>query len=244
MISLIQPNWPAPKTIKAYSTTRSGGVSSGAYSSLNLGDHVNDLPDNVLKNRALLREYAQLPQEPAWLEQVHSTDVVTLNGQPLTNNRADAAYSTMTNQICTVMTADCLPVLFCSVAGDEVAAAHAGWRGLCDGVLEKTVKHFVTPTHHIMAWLGPAIGPEQFEVGDDVRQAFLQHDSNADSAFKAYKSGKYLADIYQLARQRLTALGITQIYGGDFCTFTDSEQFFSYRRDRITGRMASLIWIE
>lgn len=244
MISLIQPNWPAPKNIKAYSTTRSGGVSSGAYSSLNLGDHVNDLPDNVLKNRALLRQHTQLPQEPVWLAQVHSTDVVTLNGQPLANNRADAAYSTMTSQICTVMTADCLPVLFCSVAGDEVAAAHAGWRGLCDGVLEETVKHFVTPTHHIMAWLGPAIGPAQFEVGDDVRQAFLQHDSNADSAFKPYKPGKYLADIYQLARQRLTALSITQIYGGDFCTFTESEQFFSYRRDKVTGRMASLIWIE
>lgn len=244
MMTLIKPNWPAPRNIKAYSTTRSGGVSSGAYCSLNLGNHVNDLPENVLKNRALLKQHAQLPQEPAWLEQIHSIDVVTLEGQPLENNRADAAYSKMANQVCTVMTADCLPVLFCSLEGDEVAAAHAGWRGLCDGVLEETVKHFTTPTSHIMAWLGPAIGPEQFEVGDDVRDAFLQHDSAADNAFNPYKPGKYLANIYQLARQRLHALGITQIYGGDYCTFTDSERFFSYRRDKITGRMASLIWIE
>ena len=243
-MSLITPNWPAPKNIKAYSTTRLGGVSSGAYSSLNLGNHVNDLPENMLQNRMLLKQFAQLPQEPAWLEQVHSIDVVTLDGQPLVNNRADAAYSKKANQICTVMTADCLPVLFCTTTGDEVAAAHAGWRGLCDGILAATVQHFSQPTHQILAWLGPAIGPQQFEVGDDVRQAFLKQNPLADEAFKPYKTGKYLADIYQLARQRLHALGITQIYGGDRCTFSEAEHFFSYRRDNVTGRMASLIWIE
>lgn len=243
MISLLTPDWPAPKNVRAYSTTRSGGVSSGAYSCFNLGDHVDDSPENVLENRRILTECAKLPQEPSWLQQVHGIDVVTLNGADLANNSADAAYSHTANQVCTIMTADCLPVLFCSLDGKEVAAAHAGWRGLCDDVLENTLSHFKTSTTQVIAWLGPAIGPQRFEVGAEVRQAFITKDINAAQAFVPYGNGKYLADIYQLARLRLSAQGVTHIYGGDFCTVTDETRFFSYRRDGKTGRMASLIWI-
>jgi YfiH family protein len=246
MISLIEPQWPIPKNVKAFSTTRLGGVSSGRYDSLNLGDHVDDLPQNVSQNRRLLKDAGRLPQEPVWLQQVHGTEVIDLNGQPIENRRFDAAYSRTEQQICTVMTADCLPVLFCSQQGDEVAAAHAGWRGLCDGILENTVCYFQAKREHILVWLGPAIGPTRFEVGEEVRQAFVAKDIQASSAFLPQNNDKYLADIYLLARLRLTSIGIKpeNIYGGHFCTVTESERFFSYRRDKQTGRMASLIWLE
>lgn len=242
MNKLILPDWPAPARVKACSTTRHGGISEFPYDSLNLGTHVGDAAASVAANRQYLVEQAELPQMPVWLEQVHGTRVLHLDGKTVSDVQADAVYSRVAGQVCAVMTADCLPVLFCSSAGDEVAAAHAGWRGLCAGVLEQTLAQFNAGPRSIMAWLGPAIGPQQFEVGEDVKQAFIQIDAQSAAAFTPSGS-KYLADIYLLARLRLQAAGIHAIYGGDHCTVTEKQHFFSYRRDGITGRMASLIWL-
>ncbi|MDX7993018.1 purine nucleoside phosphorylase YfiH [Xenorhabdus littoralis] len=241
MTSLIFPDWPQPENVGACSTTRMGGVSLPPYDSLNLGNHVGDTPECVARNRKLLVEYARLLQQPTWLEQVHGTRVITLNGQSLENNQADAVYTNIPGQVCAVMTADCLPVLFCNVAGDEIAAAHAGWRGLCEGVLENTVSHFTAKPEMIRAWLGPAIGPEKFEVGNEVREAFIAVNSDLDQAFTPY-GDKFLANIYLLARLKLQSVGITDIFGGTACTATEEKNFFSYRRDGNTGRMATLIW--
>ncbi|WP_145562955.1 purine nucleoside phosphorylase YfiH [Yersinia aldovae] len=242
MNTLILPNWPMPATVKACSTTRYGGISEFPYDSLNLGTHVGDIATRVVVNRQSLVEQAGLPQMPVWLEQVHGTRVLHLSGQAISDVQADAVYSRVAGQVCAVMTADCLPVLFCSLAGDEVAAAHAGWRGLCAGVLEQTLAQFSARPSSIIAWLGPAIGPQQFEVGEEVKQAFIQIDAQSTAAFTPSGS-KYLADIYLLARLRLQAAGIHAIYGGDRCTVSEKQQFFSYRRDGMTGRMASLVWL-
>lgn len=242
MTKLIIPDWPLPPGVAACSSTRIGGVSTGPYASLNLGAHCGDNADDVEENRRRLFAAAQMPSRPVWLEQVHGNAVLRLTGEPYASKRADASWSDTPGTVCAVMTADCLPVLFCNQAGSEVAAAHAGWRGLCDGVLEATLASFNDRPENIMAWLGPAIGPQAFEVGDDVRDAFIAKDSQAASAFRPVGE-KYFADIYQLARQRLTTAGVTKIYGGDRCTFTEKDDFFSYRRDRITGRMASFIWL-
>ncbi|NBD00456.1 polyphenol oxidase [Atlantibacter hermannii] len=242
MTKLIIPDWPLPPGVAACSSTRIGGVSAGPYASLNLGAHCGDNADDVEENRSRLFAAAQMPSRPVWLEQVHGNAVLRLIGEPYSAKRADASWSDTPGTVCAVMTADCLPVLFCNQAGSEVAAAHAGWRGLCDGVLEATLASFNDRPENIMAWLGPAIGPQAFEVGDDVRDAFIAKDGQAASAFRP-AGEKYFADIYQLARQRLTAAGVTKIYGGDRCTFTEQDEFFSYRRDRITGRMASFIWL-
>ncbi|AJI96305.1 hypothetical protein BD65_2737 [Yersinia ruckeri] len=242
MQSLILPQWPQPERVKSCSTTREGGISSPPYHSLNLGTHVGDVVADVAKNRQQLMLLANLPQAPLWLEQVHGTRVVRLTGEPVVDLQADAVYSNVRGQVCAVMTADCLPVLFCSLAGDEVAAAHAGWRGLCAGVLEQTLAAFSAKPASIIAWLGPAIGPRQFEVGAEVKQAFVSADSQAALAFTPF-GDKYLADIYLLARQRLQAAGIHGVFGGDLCTVSDEQRFFSYRREGITGRLASLIWL-
>lgn len=242
MNKLILPDWPAPASVKACSTTRHGGISEFPYDSLNLGTHVGDIAATVITNRQRLVEQGQLPQMPVWLEQVHGTRVLHLDGSAISDVQADAVYSRVTGQVCAVMTADCLSVLFCSLAGDEVAAAHAGWRGLCAGVLEQTMAQFNAAPSSIIAWLGPAIGPQQFEVGEEVKQAFIDIDTQAAAAFIPAGT-KYLADIYLLARQRLQAVGIHAIYGGDHCTVSEKQQFFSYRRDGITGRMASLVWL-
>ncbi|CNK37844.1 purine nucleoside phosphorylase YfiH [Yersinia enterocolitica] len=242
MNKLILPDWPMPATVKACSTTRHGGISEFPYDSLNLGTHVGDIAASVVANRQSLVGQAGLPQMPVWLEQVHGTRVLHLDGKTISDVQADAVYSHVAGQVCAVMTADCLPVLFCSSAGDEVAAAHAGWRGLCAGVLEQTLAQFNAGSSSIIAWLGPAIGPQQFEVGEEVKQAFIQIDAQFAIAFTPSGS-KYLADIYLLARLRLQAAGIHAIYGGDRCTVTEKQHFFSYRRDGITGRMASLIWL-
>ncbi|WP_145518423.1 purine nucleoside phosphorylase YfiH [Yersinia bercovieri] len=242
MSKLILPDWPIPAGVKACSTTRHGGISVSPYDSLNLGTHVGDITASVVANRQRLVEQAGLPQIPIWLDQVHGTRVLHLEGKAISDVRADAVYSRVAGQVCAVMTADCLPVLFCSLAGDEVAAAHAGWRGLCAGVLEQTLAQFKAAPSSIMAWLGPAIGPQQFEVGEDVKQAFSALDVQSTTAFIPSGS-KYLADIYLLARLRLQAAGIHAIYGGDRCTVSEKQQFFSYRRDGITGRMASLVWL-
>ncbi|MEQ4778738.1 purine nucleoside phosphorylase YfiH [Providencia huaxiensis] len=242
MNTLIFPDWPQPNNIASCSTTRAGGVSLPPFDSLNLGDHVGDIPNAVSENRQRLEKLAQLPQQPVWLEQVHGTDVLDLVGKKVHNRQADAVYSNQVGQVCAIMTADCLPVLLTNQAGTEVAAAHAGWRGLCHGVLENTVAQFISPANEIIAWLGPAIGAEKFEVGQEVKAAFVNQSSDLASAFIPYND-KYLADIYLLARKKLQAIGVTKVYGGDFCTVTDKNRFFSYRREGKTGRMASLIWI-
>ncbi|MDX1553964.1 MAG: peptidoglycan editing factor PgeF [Marinobacter sp.] len=241
-LPLIVPDWPAPSWVQAACTTRGGGVSKPPWQSLNLGTHVDDNPEDVAKNRVLLRQWAGPDARSfGWLKQVHGTSVAVLP-QP-GEVTADASVTNQPGVVCVVMTADCLPVLFCDPSG-QVAAAHAGWRGLCDGVLERTVEHLGNPAG-VLAWLGPAIGPDQFEVGAEVREAFLLHDPQAAVAFvpSPRHSGRYLADLYELARQRLAAAGVLQVYGGGFCTVADRERFFSYRRDGQTGRMASLIYI-
>ena len=244
-MNAIYPNWQAPKNIKALTTVRSGGVSLPPFDSFNLGDHVCDDPKAVQQNRSLLVDKFDLPHQPLFLTQTHSTKAIEL---PFTgsNVEADAVYTQQANQVCLVMTADCLPVLFFNKEGTEVAAAHAGWRGLCDGILEETVAKFKCPTSDIIAWLGPAIGPTAFQVGEEIIEQFCAFDSNAKLAFipDLTTRGKFLGNLYQLATQRLNKLGITEISGGGHCTYTEQDKFFSYRRDKKTGRMASLIWIE
>jgi YfiH family protein len=240
----IVPDWSAPANVRALQTTRTGGVSEGSYASLNLGDHVGDDAVAVARNRAILR--AALPFEPLWLRQVHGNIVADAKrsvGVP----DADAAVARQPDAVCAVMTADCLPLLLCDESGAVVGAAHAGWRGLAGGVIEAAVAAMAVAPATLMVWLGPAIGPQAFEVGEEVRQAFLAHDPAAHKAFVPHPSPtgqKWLADIYLLARQRLGLLGVTRVYGGGLCTFSDADRFFSYRRDGATGRMASLIWLD
>lgn len=240
----IRPTWPAPAHVLAFASDRqlSLGHSEGPYQGLNLGSHVGDAAERVLKNRETLALAGHLPQPPYYLQQVHGTRVVDLDDNRQLDLVADAAFTTRPNTVCAVMTADCLPVLFCDLAGTQVAAAHAGWRGLCDGVLEQVMAKFRSPSE-VMCWLGPAIGPAAFEVGDEVRQAFVAQQAEAEQAFRPTSSGKYLADLYLLARLRLARLGVHAVYGGDYCTYSDSTRFYSYRRDGQTGRQVSLIWL-
>ncbi|GAA6135871.1 peptidoglycan editing factor PgeF [Oceaniserpentilla sp. 4NH20-0058] len=238
--SWFTPDWPAPRNVKALSTTRMQGVSVAPYDSNNLGAHVGDDEHSVKQNRLNLR--SKLPSEPLWLNQVHGVDLVDASEYQGVCD-ADGAFAHNPNQVCTVMTADCLPVLFCNAQGTQVAAAHAGWRGLLDGILEQTVARFEQASS-VMAWLGPAIGPTAFEVGEEVKQGFCDKQPEAQVYFKpTHRDGKWLADLYGLARFRLSLVGVTQIYGGEFCTFTEPQRFFSYRRDGVTGRMASCIWL-
>ena len=237
----ITPDWPAPENIKAFTSTRKAGVSEGAFASFNLALHVEDNPQQVKQNRQLLFEALNLPSEPVWLEQVHGVQVINADHADNTP-QADAAFSTEKNKVCVVMIADCLPVLICNRQGTKVAAAHAGWRGLQAGVIEASIESLQENRQDILVWLGPAIGPDTFEVGDDVRQKFITEIPETVSAFTVSKPGHWLANIYELAKIRLQNMGIDQIYGGDFCTYTDQQHFYSYRRDGVTGRMASLIW--
>ena len=251
--SVLIPNWLVkPAAVHALVTTREGGISKTPYHSLNLGDHVGDGAKQVLANRAILNTH--IPQEPIWLEQVHGTHVSTpqsrraIKGAPI---KADAAVSDIPNEVLTILTADCLPVLLASDDGKVIGAAHAGWRGLCNGVLENTVTAMLALSPHlsvanISVWLGPAIGPQAFEVGTDVLDAFTQSGKALpDQAFIALEGspGKYFANLYLLAKSRLNEMGIVQIEGGEFCTFTDQSHFFSFRRDGQTGRIASCIWM-
>lgn len=242
MSVLITPLWPAPNNVVAFNTTRKGGVSAQPYDALNLGTHVGDDGTVVAENRRRLKDIIAAPTEPFWLEQVHGTRVLRLDeNNDRADNQADASYTNIAGQVCAVMTADCLPVLFCNRQGTEVAAAHAGWRGLCDGVLEQTLACFDSSPEDILAWFGPAIGPTAFEVGGEVRAKFIEQDADAEQAFTEHGE-KYLADIYQLARLRLRHAGVQTISGGDLCTVSDKSRFFSYRREPVTGRMAALIW--
>lgn len=240
MAERLSPDWPAPANVRAVQTLRGGGCSPAPWDSLNLGDHVGDAPANVAANRAALR--ALLPAEPCWLTQVHGRVVVDA-AAAAAGAEADAAFSRQPGKVCVVMTADCLPVLLCDRAGTVVAAAHAGWRGLADGVLEATIAAMGAAPGELMAWLGPAIGPDNFEVGDEVRAAFVAQDPAAAAAFAPGRPGKWLADLYRLARRRLQAAGVAAVHGGGHCTVAERERFFSYRRDGATGRMATLIWL-
>lgn len=237
----IDAEWPAPTNVRAGTSTRVGGVSAGAWSSLNLGDHVGDDPAAVAANRARLATRLALPGEPAWLSQVHGVAVADA-GQPGRKAEADASIASANGVVCAILTADCLPVLLCNRAGSEVAAAHAGWRGLVGGVLTTTIAAMQTSAAELIAWLGPAIGPRAFEVGPEVRQAFVERDPAHADAFGP-SGNKYLADIYTAARRELSISGVGAVYGGDNCTVSEPERFFSYRRDGVSGRMASLIWL-
>ncbi|MCL4778498.1 MAG: peptidoglycan editing factor PgeF [Gammaproteobacteria bacterium] len=244
-MDLVAPDWPAPPRVHAVATTRGGGVSSGVYRSLNLGDHVGDDPDAVAENRRRLAAALGLASRPRWLRQVHGTavaDAATAASDP----EADAMIAAAAGTACVVLTADCLPVLFCDVAGSRVAAAHAGWRGLAGGVLEATVAALVASgvrAGDLLAWIGPAIGAAAYEVGDDVRSAFLANDPQAAAGFTANARGRWQLDLPGLARQRLAAAGVRQVHGGNLCTHADPQRFFSHRRDGYCGRQASLVWL-
>ena len=235
----LTPDWPAPASVRACVTTREGGVSEAPFDSLNLGDHVDDRPEAVAENRRRLTEHFSI--QPAWLQQVHGIAVV--HADPGIVATADASWTATPGIACAAMTADCLPALFCDRAGTRVAAAHAGWRGLAAGVLEATLDSLDVPADEVLVWLGPAIGPKAFEVGPEVREVFINQLPEAAEAFvPSNNAGKFMADIYLLARLRLAERGVTAVYGGGFCTVTD-PRFFSYRRASRTGRFASLVWL-
>lgn len=235
----LTPDWPAPASVRACVTTREGGVSEAPFDSLNLGDHVDDRPEAVAENRRRLTDHFSI--KPAWLQQVHGIAVALAD--PGLVATADASWTATPGIACAAMTADCLPALFCNRAGTRVAAAHAGWRGLAAGVLEATLDTLDVPAEDVLVWLGPAIGPKAFEVGPEVREIFINQLPEAAEAFlPSDNAGKFMADIYMLARLRLAERGVTAVYGGGFCTVTD-PRFFSYRRASRTGRFASLVWL-
>jgi polyphenol oxidase len=265
-LQVITPDWPAPPGVRSAFTLRTGGVSVAPYDSLNVGAGIGDFPEAIAENRRRVREKLGLPSEPVWLEQVHGTDVVELGSTSALSWTAatsagghgvaalgadsaapptgDASVARGAGYVCAIRVADCMPVLFAARDGSAVAAAHAGWRGLAGGVLEATVRRLGLPASQLIAWMGPAIGPAHFEVGDEVRGAFTATDLDAEPAFVANARGRWQCDLYALARHRLTAVGISGIYGGGWCTFAEAERFFSYRRSGQCGRMAALIWTE
>lgn len=244
---MIIPDWNAPKNVKAFAATRFDGCSTGAYQGLNLGMHVGDDALLVESNRTWLKQQSNMPTAPVWLNQTHSTDVVTVL-EPVANVLdADGAFTTAKGVVCSAMTADCLPVILTDTKGTQVAAVHAGWRGLAGGILENAVAKFsnLDSDNQIIAWLGPAIGKDAFEVGNDVLDAFVRFDPQAKLAFKAKSEpGKWLANMSQLATQRLMKVGVTSVTDSNLCTYADSDAFYSYRRDGITGRQATFIWLE
>ena len=264
--SLIVPDWPAPARVRAVSTQRTGGVSRGSYASLNLSTGVGDDTATVARNRRILAETLDLPTEPVWLKQVHGTMVLDLDGAelPAAVQRAeqsslrpsprvppsapppaaDGAVTSRLGQPCVVLTADCLPVLFCDTSGTRVAAAHAGWRGLAGGVLETAVRCMGVEPGQLLAWVGPGIGQEAYEVGGEVLEQFVASDPNAVGCFTANAGGRWHADLYGLACRRLRSAGVQMIYGGGWCTHSESKRFFSHRREAPCGRMATMIWLE
>jgi YfiH family protein len=243
MIDPVVPDWPAPARVRALVTTRAGGVSEGSYASLNLGLRCGDAPQAVAENRRRLAE--QLPSEPVWLRQVHGIAVADADAARSKREEpeADAAVARAPGTVCAVLVADCMPVLFTDGAGSVVAAAHAGWRGLAAGVLEATLDAMRVRPESVLAWLGPAIGPRVYEVGDEVRAAFLARDARAAQAFAPTRPGHWLLDLYLVARQRLAARGVERVYGGGFCTHTEAGRFFSFRRKAKSGRMAAAVWL-
>ena len=242
-VEWVEPEWPAPRRARVLSTLRPGGVSEGSYASLNLAAHVGDDAARVQQNRRRLHRAAGLPCEPLWLEQVHGCEVAEVDGRA-GMPRADAAFVAGPGRVCAVMTADCLPVVLVDHAGTRIAAAHAGWRGLASGVVEATIAALGGNPADLIAWLGPAIGQGAFEVGPEVRQAFIGRLPGAEMCFERNQQGRFQADLYALARIVLARAGIESVHGGGWCTATDAARFFSYRRDGVTGRMATLAWLE
>ncbi|WP_217518657.1 peptidoglycan editing factor PgeF [Vibrio metschnikovii] len=241
-MSVIIPNWPAPNNVKAFCSTRHGGFSLPPYDGLNVGMHVGDDPSIVAKNRDWLQQYCRMPSPPIWLNQTHSTRVIEVSQPSYKVLDADGIVTSTPRVVCSAMTADCLPILITNMQGTRVAAVHAGWRGLAGGIVEQALDKF---SDDVLIWIGPAIGPQAFEVGDEVRQAFCDYDSHAQRAFSATSNcGKWLADIAQLAQLRLAKIGIDQVVKSDLCTYQHDQQFYSYRRDGVTGRQACFIWIE
>ncbi len=243
---MIRPDWPAPERVRAVATTRAGGVSVGAFASLNLAEHVGDDPACVRENRARLRRDLALPAEPLWLRQVHGATVADASRDE-GGVAADAMIAGAPGQVCALLTADCLPVLFCDDRASHVAAAHAGWRGLAAGVLEATVAALLrrgVPPERLLVWIGPAISAAAYEVGAEVREQFLCGDPRAADAFSANPRGRWQLDLVGLARSRLAAAGIGRVFGGELCTYADPDRFFSHRRDGPCGRQATLIWLE
>jgi uncharacterized protein, YfiH family len=249
-LQLLEPVWPCPANVRAVISTRRGGVSQAPYASANLGDHVGDDPTAVARNRDFLAQQIGVQQWP-WLQQIHGVAVQRISGKLQQGVCADAVYTSQPGIACAVLTADCLPILLCDVTGTQVAAAHAGWRGLAAGVIQNTVTEFSSPPVELMAYLGPAIGPRHFEVGEDVYRAFAQlfEKAGADMEWResfrpSNRPGHFYANLYGLARCVLQQLGVQQVFGGDFCTYADAERFYSYRRDGVTGRMVSAIWLQ
>jgi YfiH family protein len=238
----ITPEWPAPANVHALTTLRTGGYSSGPYTGFNLATHTGDDAATVRCNRALLREHFSLPAEPIWLQQVHSNRIIAADPDKV-GNEADGSWTDRAGRVCVVMTADCLPVLICNQQGSKVAAAHAGWRGLHAGVVTNAIRKLESDPAELMVWLGPAIGPRAFEVGAEVFRALTDRNAENTSAFRRTGDQHWLCDLYQLARIELFNQGLTSVFGGNECTFTDEQRFYSYRRDGDTGRMASLIWL-
>jgi len=243
-IEIIQPSWSAPDSVRALCTTRIGGNSLIPYDSFNLATHVGDATDSVVLNRELLKQELNLPGEPCWLNQTHSIDVAMLDGSQGYAIDADAAVCQNANIIAVVMTADCLPILICNQQGDEVAAIHAGWRGLADGIIPAALKKMRTPPEHLMVWIGPAISQPRFEVGDEVRSEFINSNKKATHRFKQNRPGHWLCDLPGLAADQFRDLNLTAIHQSGLCSYDDDSHFYSYRRENITGRMASLIWIK
>ncbi len=243
MSGVIHPDWPAPAGVHAFTSTRQGpGFSALPFYKFNLGARCGDDPATVRQNRASLVKTYSLPSEPLWLHQVHGIEVAVDDGTRGSDPLADAAVTSLPGSVLAVLTADCLPVLFCNDQGTEVAAAHAGWRGLANGMLEQTVAAMQSKPEQLMAWLGPAAGASRYEIGEEVRQAFLAEDAGAEPAFTATRPGHYLIDMNAIARQRLHSVGVTRVFGGQHCTIGDIR-FYSHRREQRTGRMASLIWL-
>ena len=248
-VEWLTPDWPAPANVRALSTLRGGGVSSGRYASLNLGGHVGDAPEAVAENRSRLRAAARLPAEPVWLQQVHGVQIADLDARAAGTTvpgppSADGAVTRAAGRVCAILTADCLPVLIAADSGEAVAAAHAGWRGLAGGVIEAAVQALDVAPASLIVWLGPAIGPGHFEVGPEVRDQLIGTDPGAAAAFVPNSRGRFMADLPGLARLRLERLGITRIYGGAECTHEHAARYFSHRRDGQTGRQATLVWLE
>ncbi len=252
--TILTADWPAPENIHAFTTLRYGmGVSKLPFDQFNLGnrnDEQGDNPIDVEKNRELLMQAFSLPDHPHWLRQVHGIDVLRFDSAPNFTGDfnhdepvADAAVTSQKNIVLSILTADCLPALFCNRDGSEVAAAHAGWRGLANGMLENTVRTMNSEPENIMVWLGPAAGPAAYEIGVEVRDAFVQYDKHAEVAFVLTRENHWKVDLYELARMRLQSMGISKIYGGEHCTISEEDKFFSHRRDQQTGRMASIIWM-
>lgn len=241
----LYPQWPAPDNVCALTTLRAGGFSQAPYTSFNFGHHVNDDPIAVKKNINLLCKELNLKTPPTWLTQVHGTDVIHIENYPQDSYpEADASYTQQKQQICAVLTADCVPILVCDKNGTEIAAIHAGWQGLLAGVIDPAIQIFKNSAENLFAWLGPAIGPRAFVVGEDVRQRFIAKNPDYTDAFQTAGVQQWHGNLYQIARINLQALGVNHIYGGNFCTYTDKKRFFSYRRNQVTGRMASLIWLK